>query len=116
MMTPFTGSILPAGKARAAPWCWHHKQCATRPAVKSARPSVARIGPPGALRRLPDALHRAARRAYPGGPIRATEGRALLPAGRVAPCLWCQHNGAARALPAGKIDPVKGIIISAHRY
>jgi hypothetical protein len=74
MMTPFTGSILPAGKARAAPLCSHNKQCATRPAVKSARPSVARIGPPGALRRLPDALHRAARRAYPGDPIRAMKG------------------------------------------
>ena len=73
-MTPFTGAILPAGKARAAPWCWHHKQRATRQAGKSARPSVARIGSPGALRRLPDALHRAAHRAYPGDPIRAMKG------------------------------------------
>ena len=73
-MTPFTGAILTAGKARAAPLCSHNKQCATRPAVKSARPSVARIGPPGALRCLPDALHRAAHRAYPGDPIRVMKG------------------------------------------
>ncbi len=45
-MAPFTGAILTAGKARAAPLCLHNKQCATRPAVKSARPSVARIGSP----------------------------------------------------------------------
>jgi hypothetical protein len=77
-MTPFTGAILTAGKARAAPLCLHNKQCATRPAVKSARPSVARIGPPGAQRAigrcLPDALHRAAHRAYPGDPIRVMKG------------------------------------------
>jgi hypothetical protein len=77
-MTPFTGAILPAGKARAAPLCLHNKQCATWPAVKSARPSVACIGPPSAQRaigrRLPDALHRAARRAYPGDPIRVMKG------------------------------------------
>ncbi len=73
-MTPFTGAILTVGKARAAPLCLHNKQCATWPAVKSARPSVARIGPPGALRRLPDALHRAAHRAYPGDPIRVMKG------------------------------------------
>jgi hypothetical protein len=39
---------------------------------------MARIGPPGAQRaigrRLPDALHRAARRAYPGDPIRVMKG------------------------------------------
>ncbi len=73
-MTPFTGSILTVGKARAAPLCLHNKQCATWPALKSARPSVARIGPPGALRCLPDALHRASHRAYPGDPIRAMKG------------------------------------------
>ena len=54
-MTPFTGAILTVGKAGAARLCLHNKQCATRPAVKSARPSVARLGPPGALRCLPDA-------------------------------------------------------------
>jgi len=52
----------------------------------------------------------------PGGPIRATEGRAILTAGRVAHCLLCEHNGAARALPAVRIAPVKGVIISAPRY
>ncbi len=73
-MTPFTGAVFNAGKARAAPLCLHNKQCATWPAVKSARPSVARIGPPGVLRCVPDALHRAAHRAYPGDPIRAMKG------------------------------------------
>ncbi len=77
-MTPFTGAILPAGKARAAPLCLHNMPCATRPVVKIARPSVARIGPPGAQwdsgRCLPDALHRAAHRAYPGDPIRFMKG------------------------------------------
>ncbi len=73
-MTPFTGAILTAGKARAAPLCLHNKQRATWPAVKSARPTVGRIGAPGALRRLPDAPHRAAHRAYPGDPIRVMKG------------------------------------------
>ncbi len=77
-MTPFTGAILTAGKARAALLCLHNKQCATRPVVKSAWPSVARIGPPGVLRCLPDALHRpgspARHRAYPGDPIRVMKG------------------------------------------
>ncbi len=77
-MTPFTGAILTAGKAGAARLCLHNKQCATRPAVKSARPSVARLGPPGAQwdsgRCLSDALHRAAHRAYPGDPIRVMKG------------------------------------------
>ncbi len=77
-MSPFTGAILTAGKAGAARLCLHNKQGATRPAVKSARPSVARIGPPGALRCLPDARHRArspiAHRAYPGDPIRVMKG------------------------------------------
>ncbi len=45
-MTPFTGAILTAGKARAAPLCLHNKQCATWLAIKSARPMVARIGSP----------------------------------------------------------------------
>ncbi len=49
-MTPFTGALLTAGKARVAPLCLHNKQCATWPAVKSARPAVARIGPPGVQR------------------------------------------------------------------
>jgi hypothetical protein len=39
-----------------------------RPALR-----VGRIGAPGALRRLPDARHRAAHRAYPGDPIRSHE-------------------------------------------
>ncbi len=77
-MIPFTGAILTVGKAGAARLCLHNKRRATRPAVNSARPSVARIGPPGALRRLPDALHRPrspiARRAYPGDPIRVMKG------------------------------------------
>ena len=96
-MTPFTGSILPAGKARAAPWCWYHKQCATRPAGKSARPAVGRIGAPGALRRLPDALHRPrspiAHRAYPGDPIRSHEmSQYLLPLVLKVVPVRCQLN------------------------
>ncbi len=67
-MTPFTGAILTAGKARAAPLCLHNKQCATWPAVKIARPSVARIGPPGALRRLPDAAASRCTPRLPGRP------------------------------------------------
>ena len=73
-MTPFTGANLTVGKAHAAPLCLHNKQGATWPTIKSARPSVARIGPPCALRCLPDALHRAAHRAYPGDPIRVMKG------------------------------------------
>jgi hypothetical protein len=33
----------------------HFKRRATPPAAKSARPAVGQIGPPGVLRRLPDA-------------------------------------------------------------
>ena len=47
----------------------HHKLFATTPGRKSTRPSVGQIGPSAALRRLPDALHRAARRALPKEPI-----------------------------------------------
>ena len=73
-MTHFTEAILAASKARAAPLCAYNKRRATRLAAKSARPSrVGRIGAPGALRRLPDARHRAAHRAYPGDPIRSHE-------------------------------------------
>ena len=34
----------------------HHKQRATRPAGKRSRPSVGKISPRGAYRRLPDAM------------------------------------------------------------
>ena len=47
----------------------HHKRFATTPRRKRTRPSVGQIGPSAALRRLPDALHRAARRALPKEPI-----------------------------------------------
>ena len=46
----------------------HHKRRSTRSAGKDARPSGGRIPAPGrALRPLPDALHRAADRAYSRG-------------------------------------------------
>ena len=46
----------------------HHKCKPTTPGVKSARPEGwLHIGPSAALRRLPDAPHRAARRAWPSG-------------------------------------------------
>jgi hypothetical protein len=48
----------------------HFKRRATPLAAKSIRPEVGRVGPPAALRRLPDAPHRAARRAYPVEPTR----------------------------------------------
>jgi hypothetical protein len=56
----------------------HNKQRATPPVVQSARPPVGRLGAApfgvgGSLRRLPDALHRAAHRAYPGDPTRTHE-------------------------------------------
>jgi hypothetical protein len=72
-MIHFTGTIWTTGKARAALLCRHNKQRATRPVVQIARPPVGRIGSPGSLRRLPDAAHRAAHRAYPGDPIRSHE-------------------------------------------
>ena len=80
-MTHFTEAILAASKARAAPLCAYNKRRATRLAAKSARPlRVGRIGAARlrswvALRRLPDAWHRAAHRAYPGDPIRSHEMR-----------------------------------------
>ena len=75
-MAHFTVAILAASKARVVRLCGYNKRRATRLAVKSARPSrVGRIGAPGALRRLPDAPHRAAPRAYPGDPIRSHEMR-----------------------------------------
>ena len=75
-MTHFTAAILAASKARAARLCGYNKQRLgaaggqKRPALR-----VGRIGAPGALQRLPDAWHRAARRAYPGDPIRSHEMR-----------------------------------------
>ena len=69
IMTHLTAELLPTGKARVAPWCEHHKRPGTRPAGKRTRPSVGKNGPLGAFRRLPDAWHRAAHRAYPRGCI-----------------------------------------------
>jgi hypothetical protein len=59
-----------ADKARVVPWTCRPQ--AARNAVRRARepePSVGQIGPPAALRRLPDAPHRAAHRALPEEPI-----------------------------------------------
>ena len=58
------------GKARVPPWTCRLQ--GGRNAVQRARktrPSVGQIGPPAALRHLPDAPHRAARRASPDEPI-----------------------------------------------
>ncbi len=60
-------------------------------ADRVARVGAVRNGTPGAMPAS------GKRRNAPGDPIRPTGGRALLPASRVAPCLLCQHNGAARA-------------------
>ena len=43
------------------------------------------------------------------GPEWPTEGRVLLSSGSVAHCLRYQYRGAARALPQGKIIPVKWV-------
>ena len=43
------------------------------------------------------------------GPEWPTEGRVLLPSGSVAHCLRYRYRGAARALPQGKIIPVKWV-------
>ncbi len=47
----------------------------------------------------------------PDGRFHATEGRVLLPECGVALCLKCGHYGAKRALPSGKIIPVKWVPI-----
>ena len=74
IMTHFTEAILAASKARAAPWCWHHKQRATRLAAKIARPcGWGASGRRGRCGACPMAPHRAAHRAYPGDPIRSHE-------------------------------------------
>jgi len=73
-MTHFTEALLAASKARVAPLCGYNKQRATRLAAKIARPFGWGVSSRrGALRRLPDARHGAAHRAYPGDPIRSHE-------------------------------------------
>lgn len=59
-LTEFPYPLARRGSRRDAA---HRKRAATQRAVKGTRPSVARGGPPGALRPLPDAPHRAAGRA-----------------------------------------------------
>jgi hypothetical protein len=78
-----TATILVTGKAGCAPWC-HPPQAQANEAggqncpapseataKTRARFRMARNGPSSALRRLPDAAHRAARRALPSEPFRA---------------------------------------------
>jgi hypothetical protein len=54
-----------------------------------------------------DAIASGKRRNAPDGRFDATEGRVLLTECSVALCLKCGHYGAKRALPSGKIIPVK---------
>ncbi len=72
-MTHFTEAILTASKARAAPLCGYNKQCATRLAVKSARPFG--WGVSGRRVRCGACPMRASRCAprLPGDPIRSHE-------------------------------------------
>ena len=67
----------------------HHKRFATTPGRKRTRPPVGQIGPSAALRRLPDALHRAARRALPKEPICSHQIDSYLP--RTA-LTWVNRN------------------------
>ncbi len=62
-MTCFTGEKFVAGQERFAPWYVYHKGGATHPVTKFSRPAVCLSARPAALRRLPDILYRAARRA-----------------------------------------------------
>ncbi len=80
-------------------------------ADRVARVGAVRNGTPGAMP-ASGKRRNAAPNLILAAPIRPTGGRALLPASRVAPCLWCQHHGAARAELAGKIVPVKCVNIS----
>ncbi len=70
MLTRFTAAIFVASQERVAPQC-QPPQAARDAAGEKKRPAlrVGHIGTPGALRRLPDVPHRAARRACPGGPM-----------------------------------------------
>jgi len=73
-MTHFTGTISSAqlgARCAVVPGTTSSMQRDWR--TKAPGLSVGRIDSPWALRRLPDALHRAAHRAYPGEPIRAHE-------------------------------------------
>ncbi len=70
-MTHLTGFPCPLVRIGSRRGVAHHKRIATPRAVKGSRPPVARGGPRGALRPLPDG--RASRRGprLPGGPPRA---------------------------------------------
>ena len=70
-MTHLTGFPCPFVRRGSRRGAAHHKRSTTQRTGKGNRPSVARGGPPGALRTLPDAG--ASRRGprLPGGPPRA---------------------------------------------
>ncbi len=83
ILTRFTAAIFVASQERVAPRCGT-PQAARDAAGDKKRPALRvghtrlrearfggrrEVGPPGALRRLPDVPHRAARRACPGGPM-----------------------------------------------
>ena len=72
-MTHLTGFPCPFVRRGSRRDAAHRKRAATPRAVKGTRPPVGRGGPPGALRPLPDAPHRAAGRACPAGRRAAIE-------------------------------------------
>ncbi len=70
-MTHLTGFPCSPVRRGARRGVAHHKQTATQRADKGNRPAVARGGPPGALRPLPEAGAPRRGRRRPGGPPRA---------------------------------------------
>jgi hypothetical protein len=70
-MTHLTDIPCPLVRRGSRRGAAYHKRVATQRAVKGSRPSVARRGPPGALRPLPDAGASRRRPRLPGGPPRA---------------------------------------------
>ena len=95
----------------------HHKRFATTPGRKRTRPAVGQIGPSAALRHLPDAPHRAARRAWPNEPICTHQIDSYLP--RTALVRLCRNSRAlaidARGLEVRRAASPGGAALSAWR-
>ena len=95
----------------------HHKHIATTPGRKRTRPAVGQIGPSAALRHLPDAPHRAARRAWPNEPICTHQIDSYLP--RTALVRLCRNSRAlaidARGLEVRRAASPGGAALSAWR-
>jgi len=70
-MTHLTGFACPPVRRVSLSGAMYRKRSATQRAVKQTRPAVARGGPPGALRPLPDAWASRREPRLPGGPPRA---------------------------------------------